>query len=474
MIRGLLVAVLLVIVGALTILSNVSFWTQRAVLSEDGFVSHVGDVLDDPEVQDTIATILADRAEVFAQERLETGLTELDERNAGDEGALDQAIDLSVLAGPVASAFRDLVYDALLYVQQHELVRDARDLSVRSLFRQVSAIVNDDPDALLKSQDEKIILDLRPILEAALERVGITTDIEGVIVLADLPANTGEFEIGEEGDYSLFGRIINFVDGLHYPLLAATAVALVLAIAASRDRRRGVIAAALAVAAGTAILLVIIPSGRYLLTNSLIKPQNVDAATSAINIVLVQDLREQGAIVAAGALIVAAIATLFGGSSIARSIRSKLGLLEGQAPSLLQGIRDDAVVLRMIGAILTIMTLLVLQEPSGRTVAAVIALFAAYMTALLVVTSDADWAMGLRRYANITIHAEPSAPSSRPEGWVGRNAALLRIIGIGGAIIFLLFWSSTSVATVVVVAVLTMVYLLAIDLLTKRTVTSSS
>jgi len=471
-VRGFFVAVLLVIGGVLAILSQVSFWTQRAVLDEDGFVERVGSTLDDEDVQEAIATRLANRAEVLAEERLRDRLTELDERIDPETGGrVDEAIDLAILARPVAGALRDIVYDATLTVQQDERVQTIRDGALRLLYRQVTAIINDDPDALLKGQDGKLILDLRPILEAALERAGVSADLEGIIVIADLPEDAGQFEIGEEGDYSFIGRIVDLVDGLHYPLLGATAAVLGLAIVVSENRRRGLIAAALTVVAATAVLLIAIPTGRYVLVNAVLNPQNLEAANAVFNILFIEDLREQGLMVMAVALLVAAGGAFFGESSTARALRSKVGLLkDGEAPTLLQALRDDAAGFRAIGAILTVLTLLVLQQPSGRTVAAVIVLFGIYLVVLLVLTSGAEWAVALRRYANLELEAQPAATTEPrpPEGWIARNSALLRALGVAGALIFLLFWSSTSLPTVMLVAVLTLIYLAAVDMLAGR------
>ncbi len=332
-VRGILVAVLLIAGGLFSVFANIGVWSQRAIFDADGFTSRVNATFEDDEVQDSIALRFTEKVSdaLEVDERIDNALTRIEEtvNQRGSvsadapEGEGDEAIELDLLVRPLARAFDRLIYESTVAVLNDESFVSLRKLALRSLHEQVSAVIHGNDNALLKEHDGKLVIDLRPLLLEATERA-VGDDAEELFERVDFPAEAGLFVVGNEDDYDKLGRAVRFADGTFPVVLAIPVVLFALAVLASRDNRRGLLAVGFAVLIGAILLMMSLRGAESIFINVILEPDNKSAARETMNVLIINDLRTQSLILALGGLLLVAGTWVMGGSQQAQELRARV------------------------------------------------------------------------------------------------------------------------------------------------------
>ncbi|MGH8985449.1 MAG: hypothetical protein ACRDY6_16450 [Acidimicrobiia bacterium] len=317
--RRWLVGLLVVVFAIGAVGSLVGIWARRTALKTDSFVRAVEPLPRDPRVSRALAAFMVD--ELF---------TELDIDRRAEEALPD---DLSFLVGPLDGIVRDYTRDAVVDVLRSDQFDRIWVDAVRTTHRiAVQVLRGDDPPGLI-DEDGEVVLDLVPVLHAALQQVvnegpGFLGDVE----LPDLDSDATRREIRRElsnrFDIDLpedFGQIVIFdedqlteaQDAVQLAdrfVIAAVVLTVLLgagAILASVDRRRTVLQLGIATSVATFFVFTVLRVVADDLADLVEEGENRAAARAAAEIVG-RGLRDRAWYVLIGGLVVAAVAYLIG------------------------------------------------------------------------------------------------------------------------------------------------------------------
>lgn len=331
-IRSIAVALLLIAGGFFTVAANIGVWSQRAVFDEDGFADRVNSALEDEHVQDVIALRFTERVSEALEidERVDSALARLEEvanesriaSARAPDGQSDEEIELDILARPLARGFDRLIYESTLYVLNEEAFVKLRTVALRSLHEQVSAVIHGDEHTVIQKHDGRLVIDFQPLFLAA---AGRTIGEEGQELLEslELPEDAGSFVVGNESDYDELGRAVRFADRTFPVVLAIPVVLFSLAVLASRNKRRGLMAVGFAILISAILLTLSLPGAEGLFVNVIIDPTDESAARATMIVLIIDDLRAQSLILAGGALLLVAATWIMGGSEQAKDLRAR-------------------------------------------------------------------------------------------------------------------------------------------------------
>jgi hypothetical protein len=475
--RAIIAGLLVVVGGLISIPASVAAWQDRAILDEDNFVATVDEAFEQEEVQTAIAERLTDEIMEYAQiqERIASGLATIQE-----EGGEDLPEGLVLLSGPLTGAARDAIFRVTLRLIEAQPLEDVREGALRASHRVLTAIINDDVEAL-KVVGENVVLDLGVILEEIVKDVG-GEDGEGFLADIDIPEDAGQIVLTQKSDNSAAWAVAEWlrISNPWVPLAAALVFAL--AVVVSPHRRRTVIAVGLTIVVAAVItILVVTEPLKEVATDALAETSSGKAAAGATYDIIVRSFHRQQAVIGLIGVGLAAGGALAGDRYLTAGIRSRLRRTApgaAEAFNLTRWVRDRGLALRVGGLGAAALFLIMWPDPSTRLIVTVFVLAALYLAALAVAASDAAWAVSARswlaqlweRYFRVPeVPASDRATRGRsPLHWVAARAPWFRGIGIVLGVILLLAWPSLTFGTVVVVVALALLYLAAIDMIVGR------
>jgi hypothetical protein len=453
--RGILVALLLIVGGVAAMLANVGQWVDYTIYDTDGFVSTVDDVFSDEDVQRVVAERLS--ADIVAAAGTEERLSEeLPER-------------LTFLAGPLSRAIDEAIQRATLEAVNAQPFREVRNAALTEMHTLLIAIIEEDSEVLAASGDQ-LVLDLRPLLVGVAERVtGEEVSQQPGQGRLDIPEDAGKFVI-DDSSVAWAYDIARTVKGLIALVTGIAVASFLLAIAIARDRRATLRTSGIILAAVGALSLLLV-----LLMRGVVERMTGDgeAAVSVVTI-LTNAYRAQSVSLVGFGVILVAVAALLGDSPFAVSARGWVRR-SPEAPSLVMLIRQRVTVLRLTGLSVAAIALIAWPDPSTRVVATVLALLALYLLTLWLLASESAWAVSLRAHAaafweGATAGARERAQTERSPVMrlLVEHASWLRIAGIVVAVLVLVAWPSPGVGVFVAVVALTLLYLALIDAIMGR------
>ena len=152
-----LVAALIGFVAALTV------WVERQALETDAWVDTSSRLLEDDEIRGALSIYLVDQlyANVDVAAELETSLPE----------------QVKPLAGPIAGGLRELSVRAADNLLQRPAVQTLWEKANRRAHEALIRIVEDEA-LLVGTEDEDVVLDLRPFVEQLGDRIGLGERIQ--------------------------------------------------------------------------------------------------------------------------------------------------------------------------------------------------------------------------------------------------------------------------------------------------------
>ncbi len=471
-----LIAALLVVVGVfLSVPGSVAAWQERVILDEDTFVATVDEAFEQKEVQTAIAERLTDEIMKYAQiqERIGNALAEIEE-----QGGENIPEGLVLLEGPLSDVARDAILRVSLRLVESQPLEEVREAALRTAHRVLTAIVNDDSNALAIVGDN-VVLDLGVIMDEIVKDIG-GEDGEGFLASIDIPEDAGQIVLVEKSDITTVWSLANWLGEISPWITVVAAAILALAVAISPHRRGTVIAIGVAIAFVAAITIVVVAQPlKEVTTDAISTTASGNAAAKATYDVFVRSFQRQEAFVMLIGVGMAAGGSLAGDPRLVTAVRSRFRRTApatedtGQVP----WIRERVHALRIGGLGISALLLIAWTDPSTRFVVTVLVLTVMYLAVLTAATSDAQWAVSIRsgaaglwdRYFRVQTGAG-NGTQARPSlvGWVARRASWFRVFGIVLGAALLIVLPSLTFGTFVVVIALELLYLAAIDMIVNR------
>ncbi|MFI6490882.1 hypothetical protein [Streptomyces sp. NPDC050564] len=299
-VRSLVAALLIFLAAVLTPLSAVAAWASDEIGDTDEYVATVAPLASDPDVQAAVANRVTDAA----MQRLDLK-TLLESVAPEDRPRLTKALD--ALSGPLTSGLEGFVHStAEKFVSSDAFATLWTQLNERAHAAAVKALTGSGGGAV-KLTNDAVVIDLAPVIDQvkqALVGKGLTVASKIPEVHTDFTVMTSE-SVGKAQKVFRLLQLAGFWLPLLTLLLAAAGV-----LTAVR-RRRALVAAALAVAVGAAVLGLGLVVARALYLDSL--PAEVSqAAAGTVYDTLVRYLRTTVRMVITLGVVVALAAWLTG------------------------------------------------------------------------------------------------------------------------------------------------------------------
>jgi len=465
-----LAAIILAALGLLlTIPASVSGWQERTIYDEDEFVSTVEGALGQDQVQEALARRLTETIveQTEIQDRIGTLLETLEEE--GPEGIPE---GVALLEGPLTRVASEAIYRAVLRVLEAPAAEQALDTALRSMHRSLTALIDDEIE-LLETDGNKVVLNLRSILEDAIKDIGGERG-ERFLQRIDLDEDAGKVVLFERSDGNTKAtRLLFWWLKESWPVTPIVAIGLlVAAIFVARGRRRTLIGVGAGLAVITAVTVFAVSLAGNVAAEALAqRPDGKEAIESVYDEIVNGFVRQQAFIVLLG-VAMAGGGWLAGEPRLLRAIRAQV-FGKTEEFDLRVWVEDHIQVARSVGLVGGALLLIVWPDPGTRLVLTVFALVAAYLLVLSLIVSDAAWAEDIRRrLADFRARYLQEPPGAEGRGflanWVARRAAAIRIAVIAGGIIFLLVWPEVRFSTVVAVGIAGLLLLAAVDALAGR------
>ena len=290
-----ILAVVLVVLTVLSLAMAVpGTWVRRTVGDTDRYVGTVGPLASDPAVQEYLARTITDQVFVAlgVQERLAQVLQERDPR-------------LAFLAGPITTAVQDFVQEQVQKLVSSQAFATLWSETNRFAHAQIIAVLNGDTGSTVTIVQDKVVLNLLPIVTQALGQVSsVATDLIGRPVTlppidvekvpaeaitaieqatgVDLPDTFGQLVVLDGSELAAAQDAFSLANRLVIALVLLTLVCFVLALWISVRRRRTLIQ----IMTASALVLVIerrlaIAGGTTIVNRA--KPENRSAVLAVVD-----------------------------------------------------------------------------------------------------------------------------------------------------------------------------------------------
>jgi hypothetical protein len=245
---------LLVILTAIGVAaSTTAVWAHQVVFDTDRFVETVGPLIDDPNVQDALATRLSEAimTGLEVEKRVESTLTQV--------GPQDLPISASVLAGPITDGIRSFLHDRIQALLATDAVRTVWINALTTAHDQAVSILRGD-SSTITIQGDTAYLNLLPLVNDALSSLESTLsdllnrqiDIPSVTgervdtilpqleqrLGIDLPDDFGQIPVFSSESLVTAQQAVEAADRLVWLLIIVTVITAIAAVALSLNRLR--------------------------------------------------------------------------------------------------------------------------------------------------------------------------------------------------------------------------------------------
>ncbi|MGI9623088.1 MAG: hypothetical protein ACR2PK_09660 [Acidimicrobiales bacterium] len=215
---SLLTKTLLIVATILAIVTVFSVWGKTQLLDTDEWVELSTGLLEEPEVQETLATYLVETA-----------------YDEGDVAAsLEETLpeDLSGLAGPIAGALRGPLTDGVQLLLSSDAFQAIWEEANRRAHETLVAILRDDTREGISTADGVVALELRPLVVSVGESIGISEER-----LDSIPDDAGRIVIFESEELDNAQQLVQVLDFLTWFLLIVVVLLYAAAVYVDQGRR---------------------------------------------------------------------------------------------------------------------------------------------------------------------------------------------------------------------------------------------
>ena len=333
--------VLLVLGCVLAPLAVGAAWARNLVVDQQAYVEAVGPLADDP--------VIIAAAEKRAVTAIDDGITSLNlaDRLGEELTQLGLPPRLVALAGTLAPALRNQLMQGVTSIVNRVLNSDEFatawvNANARAHDEFVKVMQGDTPTA------DAVSVKLGALLGTVREKL-ISSGATWAEQLPEVPV---DFKIADNADVQRVQGYYGLLDTLGTWLPIAAIVLLLLSVAFAPVRMKGLARAGFWLAVSMVVLALLLLAGRTYLVNN--APSQPDV-TRAFARTLTVNLRDTIRVIGIVALVIAAIAWLFGGSRSATSVRAAVRTLRARVDGSSWG-----VVVRIAAAVVAVVLVLIL------------------------------------------------------------------------------------------------------------------
>jgi hypothetical protein len=324
--RRALVALLVVVGCVLAPISVIGLWARNTLLDTDQYVDTVGPLAEDPAIQRAVSDRVTQRL-----------VTSVD-----IEGEIVAAFPRTESFAPsIASGLETFVREATLRIAQSERFHTLWENANRRSHSQILAVLEGEGTETVETRDGKVVINVGPFVSLVKQRLGET----GVTIFERVDDRIPQqFVLFDSEQLTKAQSGVRLLKRVTYLLPILALLAFAAAIALSPNRRRTLLRAALGLAFGMALLLIIFNLGRSAYLDAIERAGRSREANAAAVDQVLGFLRLSVRTTFAVGLGVAVGAWLAGPGRLATRIREGvLGLVRGH------GDRDVTAVGRFVG-----------------------------------------------------------------------------------------------------------------------------
>jgi hypothetical protein len=346
--RRILVAVLVVVGCVLAPISVIGLWARNTMLDTDQYVDTVGPLAKDPAIQKAVSDRVSKRL-----------VSSVDIK-----GEIAASVPrLENVAPAIASGVETFVREATLRITQSERFQRLWENVNRRAHSRVVAVLEGEGTKSVQTRNGQVVLNVGPLVDEVKKRL----DDRGVTVF-DSVETKAEFVLFDSEQLTKAQSGVRLLKRVTYALPILALLAFAAAIALSPNRRRTVLRAALGLAFGMALVLIVfnLARGRYL--DAVERAGRSKEANAAAFDQVLEFLRLSLRTIFAVGLAVAVGAWLAGPGRLATRIREGvLGLVRGKGDAEVTAVGRFVgtyrVALRVAVVGLGVLILVVLSHP---------------------------------------------------------------------------------------------------------------
>jgi hypothetical protein len=301
-----IVGAVLVVVGCLLVpLSLSAVWVRNTLLDTDNYVSTVGPLASDPQIQQALADKLTNA--IFTRVDVNQKIADALPPRAG------------FLAAPVANALRTTTDQAALRLVESSRFQTLWDKANR---RAHAAVVNvlTGGGSRVSTENGTVAINTGQIVD----NVKAKLDAKGINIFdkVTVPASSQQFVLFQSDDLEQAQGFVDFLQTIAWVLPFLALACLAGAVAVSKHRRRTIQRGAIGVALAVGVQLVLLKTGRSLYLDAVTTKNSTPGAAGAVWDQVTSFLRTAGITVIVLALLIAVGAWVAGPSSAATRLRS--------------------------------------------------------------------------------------------------------------------------------------------------------
>lgn len=313
--RTAVAAILIVVAAGLAPLAVVATWAHDEIGDTDRYLQMVTPLASNPAVQDAIVDRVT--GEIFS--RLDVkALTQQAVAALADRGLPTRvATGLDALTTPVADGVRDFITTRVTRIVESREFADAWVLANRGAHVQLIALLTGHGTDTVQITGDAVQVNLAAVIDL----VKLRLVDSGFSLAARLPTVNAQFTIVHSGDLTKAQKGFSALSASARWLPILALLALAAAVYVARNRRRALLAGALAVAGGLLALDIALNVFRVVYLDAVPADQLSSAAAAAVYDALAQFIRFSLRAVLVVALAIAVGAWLTGPSSAAVATR---------------------------------------------------------------------------------------------------------------------------------------------------------
>jgi len=362
--RRILVALLVVVGCVLAPISVIGLWARNTLLDTDQYVDTVGPLAKDPAIQRAVSDRVTRRL-----------MTSVDV-----EGEIVAAFPRAEPFAPsIASGLETFVRQATLRIAQSERFQTLWENANRRSHSQVVAVLEGEGTETLETRDGRVVINVGPVVNIVKARLGD----RGVAIFERVDDRIPQqFVLFDSEQLTKAQSGVRFFKRVTYALPFLALLAFAGALALSPNRRRTLLRAALGLAFGMALVLIVFNLARGTYLDAIERAGRSREANAAAFDQVLGFLRLTLRTTFAVGLAVAVGAWIAGPGRLATRIREGvLGLVRGKGDADVTGVGrfvgTHRVALRVLVVALGVLILVVLSHPGVVAVLVVAALVVA-------------------------------------------------------------------------------------------------
>ncbi|MFW2332833.1 hypothetical protein [Ilumatobacter sp.] len=209
---------IILLTTVLAVVSVFSVWARTQLLDTDEWVNLSTELVDQPEVQDAVATYLVEQ--VYADGNVTEGLEEV----------LPE--DLSGLAGPLAGVIRGPLTDSVAVLLSSDQFQQLWEATNRVAHETLVSVLRGEDVAGLATEDGEVALELRELVLAAGETIGLPQER-----LDEIPADAARIVIFESEELDSVQQVVEVFEWLAWFLFVLVVALYAIAVFLAPGRR---------------------------------------------------------------------------------------------------------------------------------------------------------------------------------------------------------------------------------------------